>query len=108
MKAFPRKHSSLDQRKEPHSSCVASRALLRRYPDFPDARAALAAAEWELGQLERAEGDWNRVEDPRCRPASCSPPALAHSLATTQQKTPCSRGSEILALERKVLYVLWK
>ena len=46
--------------------CCHGRTLLRRYPDFPDTRAALAAAEWELGQLERAEGDWNRVEDPRC------------------------------------------
>ena len=41
------------------------RTLLRRYPDFTDPRAALAAAEWELGQIERAEGDWNRVDDPR-------------------------------------------
>lgn len=41
------------------------RSLLRRYPDFDDPRAALAAAEWELGQYERAEGDWNRVQDPR-------------------------------------------
>lgn len=38
---------------------------MRRYPDFDDPRAALAAAEWELGQYERAEGDWNRVQDPR-------------------------------------------
>ncbi len=49
---------------------MACRTLLRRYPDFPDTRAALAAAEWELGQLERAEGDWNRVEDPRWCPVS--------------------------------------
>ena len=45
-----------------HAVC---RSLLRRYPDFDDPRAALAAAEWELGQYERAEGDWNRVQDPR-------------------------------------------
>lgn len=41
------------------------RTLLRRYPDFPDTRAALAAAEWELGQEARAETDWLRVDDPR-------------------------------------------
>lgn len=26
---------------------------------------AIAAVEWELGHFERAEGDWNRVQDPR-------------------------------------------
>ena len=46
-------------------SNAVRRSLLRRYPDFDDPRAALAAAEWELGQYERAEGDWNRVQDPR-------------------------------------------
>ena len=39
------------------------RSFLRRYPNTDDQRAALAAAEWELGQYERAEGDWSRVQN---------------------------------------------
>ena len=54
----------LSSLKLPLKEC-SHRTLLRRYPDFTDPRAALAAAEWELGQIERAEGDWNRVDDPR-------------------------------------------
>lgn len=34
------------------------RGLLRRYPDFPDMRAALAAAEWGAGLGAKAEADW--------------------------------------------------
>lgn len=43
------------------------RNLLRRYPDFPDVRAALAAALWEKGEGGEAESNWLRVEDPRYR-----------------------------------------
>ena len=42
-----------------------TRALLRRYPDFPDMRAALCAAQWEAGNISDAESNWLRVEDPR-------------------------------------------
>jgi len=42
------------------------RSLLRRYPDFPDMRAALTAASWRAGDLGEAESNWSRVEDPRC------------------------------------------
>jgi hypothetical protein len=41
------------------------RSLLRRYPDFPDMRAALAAAQWAAGREGDAETNWERVEDPR-------------------------------------------
>ena len=42
------------------------RALLRRYPDFADMRAALAAALWADGARAAAETEWDRVDDPRC------------------------------------------
>lgn len=45
--------------------CREMRALLRRYPDFPDMRAALAAAQWAAGREGDAETNWQRVEDPR-------------------------------------------
>lgn len=41
------------------------KSLLRRYPDFPDMRAALTAASWRAGELGEAESNWSRVEDPR-------------------------------------------
>ena len=41
------------------------RTLLRRYPDFPDMRAALTAASWRQGNIAEAENNWSRVEDPR-------------------------------------------
>ncbi|KAK9817700.1 hypothetical protein WJX72_000888 [[Myrmecia] bisecta] len=41
------------------------RTLLRRYPDFDDMRAALAAALWEADKLGDAETNWGRVGDPR-------------------------------------------
>lgn len=44
-----------------------ARNLLRRYPDFPDMRAALAAASWRAGDLAEAENNWARVDDPRYR-----------------------------------------
>lgn len=43
------------------------RALLRRYPDFPDMRAALAAADWSIGKLGDAESNYQRLNDPRYR-----------------------------------------
>jgi len=43
------------------------RALLRRYPDFADVRAALAAALWASGREGEAETTWERVDDPRYR-----------------------------------------
>ena len=36
----------------------AFRTLLRRYPDFPDMRAALAAALWADGLEAQAESAW--------------------------------------------------
>lgn len=41
--------------------------MLRKYPEFPDMRAALAAALWDAGLQAEAEGEWQRVEDPRYR-----------------------------------------
>lgn len=41
---------------------------MRRYPDFPDMRAALAAAQWAAGREGDAETNWQRVEDPRWVP----------------------------------------
>lgn len=41
------------------------RTLLRRYPDFADVRAALAAALWAAGKEGEAETTWERVEDAR-------------------------------------------
>lgn len=41
------------------------RTLLRRYPDFNDMRAALAAALWAAGKEGEAETTWARVDDPR-------------------------------------------
>uniref|UniRef100_A0A7R9XMX9 Tetratricopeptide repeat protein n=1 Tax=Polyblepharides amylifera TaxID=1486889 RepID=A0A7R9XMX9_9CHLO len=41
------------------------RTTLRRYPDFPEARAALVAALWSDGLEVQAETEWQRVEDPR-------------------------------------------
>ena len=41
------------------------RTLLRRYPDFADVRAALAAALWAAGKEGEAETTWARVEDAR-------------------------------------------
>ena len=49
------------------SAYVACRALLRRYPDFPDMRAALAAADWSIGKLGDAESNYQRLNDPRYR-----------------------------------------
>jgi len=43
------------------------RGLLRRYPDFADMRAALAATLWDAGLEAEAEGQWLRVDDPRYR-----------------------------------------
>ena len=43
------------------------RTLLRRYPEFPDARAALAAGLWTIGKQAEAEEEWGRVNDPRYR-----------------------------------------
>ena len=45
----------------------SSRALLRRYPEFPDVRAALAAALWEAGLRGEAETEWQRLDDGRYR-----------------------------------------
>eukprot|EP00879_Flechtneria_rotunda_P029102 GHRR01031368.1.p1 GENE.GHRR01031368.1~~GHRR01031368.1.p1 ORF type:complete len:119 (+),score=31.16 GHRR01031368.1:390-746(+) len=62
------------------------RTLLRRYPDFPDMRAALAAAQWAAGREGDAETNWQRVEDPRYRDVNwvrCKrrwPPTLVSSL----------------------------
>ena len=41
------------------------RALLRRYPDFIEVRAAFSAALWADGKEEEAEDNWSRVDDAR-------------------------------------------
>ncbi len=46
------------------------RTVLRKYPDFADARAALAAALWDAGLQAQAEEEWGRVNDPRYRDLS--------------------------------------
>eukprot|EP00882_Tetradesmus_deserticola_P019387 GHRQ01020867.1.p3 GENE.GHRQ01020867.1~~GHRQ01020867.1.p3 ORF type:complete len:119 (+),score=60.06 GHRQ01020867.1:438-794(+) len=67
------------------------RSLLRRYPDFPDMRAALAAAQWAAGREGDAETNWERVEDPRYRDVNWLrrerrwPPALSDSLQALLQ-----------------------
>lgn len=67
------------------------RTLLRRYPDFDDMRAALAAAQWAAGREGDAETNWERVEDPRYRDVNWLrrerrwPPALADSLQALLQ-----------------------
>jgi tetratricopeptide (TPR) repeat protein len=71
------------------AACVRDlRALLRRFADFDDARAALAAALWAQGDEAAAEGEWLRVGDPRYRDLAwvrarrAWPPALADALAS--------------------------
>mmetsp|Transcript_10578 Transcript_10578/g.15784 ORF Transcript_10578/g.15784 Transcript_10578/m.15784 type:complete len:129 (+) Transcript_10578:651-1037(+) len=41
------------------------RALLRRYPDFDDMRAALVASLWSQGLTDNAQTEWLRVGDER-------------------------------------------
>ncbi|CAI7861288.1 unnamed protein product, partial [Closterium sp. NIES-54] len=43
------------------------RNLLRRYPEFPDMRAALAVALYAAGLRAEAENAWSRVDDGRYR-----------------------------------------
>ena len=54
----------LDERRD---AIRRARSLLRRYPEFPDARAALAAMLWAEGLEVEAEDEWNRVSDTRYR-----------------------------------------
>ena len=62
------------------------RALLRRYPDFADVRAALAAALWADGARAAAETEWDRVDDPRCVACWCE-----HKHACPAVLTRCAR-----------------
>jgi tetratricopeptide (TPR) repeat protein len=69
--------------------CVRDlRALLRRFAEFDDARAALAAALWAEGLEAQAEGEWSRVGDPRYKDLAWVrrergwPPKLADALAS--------------------------
>jgi tetratricopeptide (TPR) repeat protein len=69
--------------------CVRDlRALLRRFAEFDDARAALAAALWSQGLEAQAEGEWSRVGDARykdmawVRRERSWPPKLADALAS--------------------------
>lgn len=54
------------------------RAVLRRYPDFPDTRAALTAALWSIGKEAEAESNW-------CAPPPSRAPLLvgAHACSRT-------------------------
>lgn len=56
---------ALYQLGETEASIREMRTLLRRYMDFPDMRAALAAALWGSGREADAENNWQRVDDPR-------------------------------------------
>jgi len=64
------------------------RALLRRYPEFPDVRAALTAALWNVGKEGDAETNWSRVSDTRYKDIAWVvyerrwPPALVRSLSS--------------------------
>lgn len=86
-RSMPPCHAPPSPRSHPRrpASCACS-ALLRRYPEFPDARAALAAALWEAGLQAEAEQEWGRVNDPRYRDRSWLrgerrwPPRLAAAL----------------------------
>lgn len=48
------------------------RALLRRYPEFPDVRAALTAALWRVGKEGEAESNWCAPKE--CRGRGCKAP----------------------------------
>ena len=43
---------------EVNTSMREMRAVLRKYPDFPDTRAALTAALWSIGKEGEAETNW--------------------------------------------------
>lgn len=46
---------------QPQDAIAELRALVRRYPNFADARAALTAALWAVGQRGEAESHWVAV-----------------------------------------------
>lgn len=72
------------------------RALLRRYPEFSDVRAALTAALWESGLQGQAEDEWRRVDDPRYRDLAWLrntrrwPPRLVRALTSFLELKPLS------------------
>jgi predicted Zn-dependent protease len=43
---------------EVNTSIREMRAVLRKYPDFPDTWAALTAALWSIGKEGEAESNW--------------------------------------------------
>lgn len=59
------------------------RNLLRRYPDFDEVRAALAAALWATGLEAEAEAEFNRVQDPRYRNKKWLYGELSSQVSTT-------------------------
>lgn len=69
-----------------NTSMREMRAVLRKYPDFPDTRAALTAALWSIGKEAEAETNWQRVDDIRYKDRKWLredrrwPPALVEAL----------------------------
>lgn len=48
------------------------RGILRRYPDFPDTRAALTAALWSVGKEADAETNWCGPSFPQVHISGCA------------------------------------
>lgn len=65
--AAANKSLALYQLGQTNESMREMRSLLRRYPDFPDMRAALTAALWDIGKGGDAETNYQRLNDPRYR-----------------------------------------
>lgn len=63
--AFANRAVALYEIGEEEVSVKIVRSLLRKYPDFQDMRAALAAMLWNEGREGDAESEWSRVDDPR-------------------------------------------
>ncbi|NES25037.1 MAG: hypothetical protein F6K41_40555, partial [Symploca sp. SIO3E6] len=61
--AFPRANYALAlyQIGQKQEAIRTMRNLIRKYPQFPDVRAALTAALWEEGKLGEAESNWVAV-----------------------------------------------
>lgn len=79
-----------------HPMPCTNSTLLRRYADFDDMRAALAAALYALGFPGDAETQWLRVEDPRYKDARWLagerrwPPRLRQDMASFLALSPAA------------------
>lgn len=52
---------ALYQTEQPQEAMRVLRSVVRKYPNFPDARAALTAGLWAIGQRGEAESQWVAV-----------------------------------------------